>query len=53
MRFETLYKPYFIFRGKNSLDMGVIVTSMPDVYKPKRRVSTQEITRKGWGSSCG
>lgn len=43
MRFETLYKPYFIFRGKNSLDMGVIVTSMPDVYKPKRRVSTQEI----------
>lgn len=43
MRFETLYKPYFIFRGKNSLDMGVIVTSMPDVYKPKRRVNTQEI----------
>ena len=43
MKFETLYKPYFIFRGKNSLDMGVIVTSMPDVYKPKRRVSTQEI----------
>lgn len=43
MRLETLYKPYFIFRGKNSLDMGVIVTSMPDVYKPKRRVSTEEI----------
>lgn len=43
MRLETLYRPYFIFRGKNSLDMGVIVTSMPDVYKPKRRVSTEEI----------
>lgn len=43
MRFETLYKPYFIFKGRNSLDMGVIVTSMPDVYKPKRRVETEEI----------
>ena len=43
MKFETLYKPYFIFNGKNSLDMGIIVTSMPDTYKPTRRVSTKEI----------
>ncbi len=40
---EELYRPYFIFNGKNSLDMGVIVTSMPDVQKAKKRVEQVEV----------
>lgn len=40
---EVLYKPFFIFKGINSLDMGIIVTSMPAVVRPKRRVDTVTI----------
>ena len=38
MRIETLYKPYFIFKGINSLDMGIVTTSLPDVVRAERRV---------------
>lgn len=37
---EVLYKPFFIFKGVNSLDMGVIVTSMPNAVRAKKRVDT-------------
>ena len=40
---ETLYRPYFLFNGVNSLDMGVVVTSMPSVYKPAFGVKTMKI----------
>lgn len=30
---------YFIFKGKNSKDMGVLISAMPDIVKPQRRES--------------
>ncbi|WMI80347.1 distal tail protein Dit [Anaerotignum sp. MB30-C6] len=38
-------EPYFIFKGKNSKDMGVLISAMPDIVKPKRR--EDEITIPG------
>ena len=40
---ETIINPYFIFQGIDSRVMGVIVTSMPEVVKPKKRVELVEI----------
>lgn len=43
MKIETVINPYFVFNGVDSRDMGIIITSMPSVVKPKRRVDTVQV----------
>ncbi|WMI81950.1 distal tail protein Dit [Anaerotignum sp. MB30-C6] len=38
-------EPYFIFKGKNSRDFGILISEMPDIVKPQRR--EQEVTIPG------
>lgn len=40
---EQIINPYFIFNGEHSRAMGIIVTSMPAVCRPKRRTETIDI----------
>ena len=37
-------EPYFIFRGIDSRDIGVVVEDMFDVHRPKRNVQTIQVT---------
>ena len=36
-------EPYFIFKGKKSTDMGLLLSSLPVVTKPKRKTNTVSI----------
>ncbi len=36
-------EPYFIFKGKKSTDMGLLLSSLPVVTKPKRKTNTVTI----------
>lgn len=36
--------PYFIFNGVDSRDMGVVVTSLPTVQRPQRKVTRYKVT---------
>lgn len=38
-------EPFFIFKGKNSKDYGILISAMPDIVKPQRR--EQEVTIPG------
>jgi len=35
--------PYFIWKGKNSVDMGVIVSEYPPITRPKERVTQKTV----------
>ena len=39
---------YFIFKGQNSNDKGIIITKMPPISKAERRVEKITIPRKKW-----
>ncbi len=32
-----MLEPYFIFKGKDSRDMDILISAMPDIVKPRRR----------------
>ncbi len=40
MRLKQSTEPYFIFKGINSKSMRLLISSMPNIIKPKRRTTT-------------
>ena len=42
---------YFIYNGKDSRDMGVILESLPPITRPKRRMETLTIPGRN-GTLC-
>lgn len=40
MRLKEMTEPYFIFKGINSKSMRLLISSMPNIIKPKRRTTT-------------
>lgn len=40
----VMAEPYFIFDGKDSRDMGIIVESLPTIQRPRRKVTRFDVT---------
>ena len=39
-----MVQPYFIFNGKDSREMGVVVETLPTIQRPKRKVTRYDVT---------
>lgn len=40
---ETIINPFFVFNGCSSKDFGIVVLSMPEVYKAEKRIDTVKV----------